>query len=255
MIEHFDSFLQNEFSRWAGAASNRGPLRDNERKISLREWTAFLSAWQFLNVNNSNNSSVKKKQTKKKIIENKYDNDSDNEQEDNDTGNDMNENENENENSNIPFNENNQNNEINENNETDENNATDDIDGMNEWNAAAVTNLLQPNRVNNQVPVQKVRKLPRVLPIRPTRQMTIWEAKRMFSTSISRNEPPNFGTMPTLNNVNNVNNDGMASSSSSAMLKTNFFQIFNSWDTSIRKNKKNYKGDDSFGTCVVKVSL
>ena len=34
----------SEFGRWAGATGNLGPQRDSERKISLREWTAFLGA-------------------------------------------------------------------------------------------------------------------------------------------------------------------------------------------------------------------
>jgi hypothetical protein len=45
-----NSFLVHEFSKWSGAASGPSSVRDNERTLSLREWTAFLSAWNLLNV-------------------------------------------------------------------------------------------------------------------------------------------------------------------------------------------------------------
>ena len=53
VLETNEQLLCAEFGRWAGATGNLGPQHDSERKISLREWTAFLGSWHLLKVGGS----------------------------------------------------------------------------------------------------------------------------------------------------------------------------------------------------------
>ena len=241
VLDNFDGFLQHEFARWAGAASNRGPLRDGERKISLREWTAFLGGWRLLSLGGEHGGatgSKRRRRKKQKKVTSTGTGSAEGKQEfvhvhvvDEDE-------------------------DVNDDNDDvdDDDDVVDDGSALFQQASSLLfeessslllgeqqpsdmegnnktTDSIQPKPSRRKQKTSAPRKSPRVLPSRPVRRLTIWEAKRIFTTALSRTKAPTFGAAAggaaaAMSDVD---------SSNSAVLKCDFFSTFNSWATNNRR--------------------